>query len=137
MPARILLLLFASFLLTACEQPAPAPRNHVLQGAWLADDGTIFIFRPDGTFHGVDFRRREIWGNWVKLSNQRIGFQSLLHDSYYNPQYAIIDPDDANAMDYIVTGGNNFIRAKRIPATEAQFAVDLIIAPEIHRPERD
>ncbi len=137
MTARILLLLLASLLFTACEQPAAAPRHHVLQGAWLADDGTIFIFRPDGTFHGVDFRRREIWGNWVKLSDQRIGFQSLLHDSYYNPQYAIIDANDANAMDYIVTGGNNFIRAKRIPPTEAQFAVDLIIAPEIHRPEGD
>lgn len=62
--------------------------------------------------------------NSGKPSNERSGCQGLRHDSYHNPQYAII----ANAMDHIVTGGNNFISAKRSPPAEAQPTVRLIVA---------
>lgn len=37
-----------------------------------------------------------------------ICFQSLLHDSLDNPQYAEIDADDVNAMDYIVPARQAF-----------------------------
>jgi hypothetical protein len=110
--------------------------KHALEGGWLADDGTVFLFRPDGTFHGYDFRHREIWGNWVSLSKERIGFQSLLHDSFYNPQYALVDPTDKEQMDYIVTGGTHFIRAERISAGEADAAIQMVVKPRIHHPKR-
>lgn len=126
-----LTLVLAAFLLTACEPPRGA---HPLEGGWLADDGTVFVFRPDGTFHGIDWRKREIWGNWVTLSPSRIGFQSLLHDSFYNPQYAIINATNTARMDYIVTGGNNFIAARRVPPAEAEAAVRLVAEPQVQRP---
>ena len=126
-----LALVLAGFLLTACEPPRAA---HPLEGGWLADDGTVFVFRPDGTFHGIDWRKREIWGNWVTLSSSRIGFQSLLHDSFYNPQYAIINPTNSARMDYIVTGGNHFIGARRVTPDEADAAVRLVAEPQVHRP---
>jgi hypothetical protein len=103
----------------------------------LADDGTVFLFRPDGTFHGYDFRKREIWGNWVTLSNVRIGFQSLLHDSFYNAQYAILDATNRDRMDYIVTGGNHFIGAHRVTPEEAAAAVRLVVKSAVHRPKAD
>lgn len=124
----------AASWLAACQPPREA---HPLEGGWLADDGTVFVFRPNGTFHGIDFRKREIWGNWVTLSPARIGFQSLLHDSFYNPQYAIINATDPARMDYIVTGGNHFIGARRVDPQEAAAAVRLIAEPEVHRPQRD
>lgn len=127
-------LLLAVFLLAGCERPREA---HPLEGGWLADDGTIFVFRPDGTFHGIDWRKREIWGNWVTLSPARIGFQSLLHDSFYNPQYAIINATNTARMDYIVTGGDNFIRARRVDPQEAVAAVRLVVEPEVRRPGAD
>ncbi len=108
-----------------------------MEGGWLADDGTVFLFRPDGTFHGYDFRKREIWGNWVTLSNVRIGFQSLLHDSFYNPQYAILDATNRDRMDYIVTGGNHFIGARRVTPEEASAAVRLVVESALHRPAAD
>jgi hypothetical protein len=124
----------ASLLLAAC---APTRGGHPLEGGWLADDGTVFVFRPDGTFHGYDFRKREIWGNWVTLSDARIGFQSLLHDSFYNPQYAIIDATNRDRMNYIVTGGNHFIDARRVDPGEAAAAVRLVVEPAVHRPGDD
>ena len=113
---------------------APAPAEHVLVGAWLATDGTIFIFRADGTFHGFDCAHKEIWGSWVTLSASRVGFQSLLHDRSYRPQYAIIDKTDRDAMDYIITGGTSFIHAKRIPLTKAEDAVEVVVEPQVHQP---
>jgi hypothetical protein len=96
----------------------------------------VFLFRPDGTFHGYDFRYREIWGNWVALSEERIGFQSLSHDSFYNPQYAIIDPEDPEKMDYIVTGGTHFLSARRISIAEAEAATKVVVDQNIHYPKR-
>lgn len=113
---------------------APVPAEHVLAGAWLADDGTVFIFRADGTFHGFDYTHKEIWGNWVTLSPSRIGFQSLLHNASYLPQYAIIDKTDRDAMDYIVTRGSSFIHAKRIPLVKAEDAVEVVVEPQVQRP---
>lgn len=108
-------------------------RSHALIGAWKASDATIFVFRDDGTFHGLDWRKREIWGNWVELSPNRIGFQSLRHDSFYRPQYAVIG-GDKESMDYIVTGGTSFIHSERIPIKEAYTIIertlrDVIILP--------
>ncbi len=108
--------------------------SHIIEGGWLASDGTVFLFRADGTFHGFDFRRREIWGNWVTLSRDRVGFQSLLHDSYYAPQYAIIANNDTNQMNYIVTGGTNFIPAKRLSIEEAEASIKVVIDRTIHKP---
>ena len=123
-----------SLSFAACEPPRGA---HPLEGGWLADDGTVFLFRPDGTFHGYDFRKREIWGNWVTLSDARIGFQSLLHDSFYNAQYAILDATNRDRMDYIVTGGNHFIGAHRVTPEEAAAAVRLVVKSAVHRPKAD
>jgi len=128
---------FGLFLLmmAGCDRPAGSSfKYHPLNGAWLATDGTIFHFRDDGTFHGVNLNHREIWGNWVILSDRRIGFQSLLHDSYYRPQYAIIRESNKDEMDYIVTGGNRFILAERIPTEEAITTIEEIVAPQVHNP---
>lgn len=121
--------------LTSCEPPASRTSPHPLVGAWLASDGTIFDFRDDGTFHGIDFRKHEIWGNWVKLSETRIGFQSHLHTSFYHPQYAIIDRQSRDRMDYIVSDGNQFIQADRISREKAQAAIELLVEPNLPRPE--
>jgi hypothetical protein len=120
--------------LTAGCSPRAVQVPHVLEGAWLASDDTIFIFRPDGTFHGIDCNEREIWGNWVRLSDERIGFQSLLHDQFYDPQYAIINATNRARMDYIVTGGTGFIDAQRIPVSDASRRVETVIRAQIHRP---
>ena len=135
-PLRLLLLAATAMFLCSCDQAAMQGQRHPLVGAWLATDGTIFHFRDDRTFHGLDFRKREIWGNWVILSDSRIGFQSLLHDSFYDPQYAVIRKDDRNAMDYIVTGGTHFIPATRIDPSKADAAIELVIRPGLHLPEK-
>ena len=114
--------------------PETTPAVHALVGAWLATDGTVFIFRKDGTFHGFDFRPKEIWGNWVTLSATRIGFQSLLHNESYQPQYAIIDKSNKDSKDYIVTGGNSFIKAARPPVEKAEAAVEVVVEPQVHHP---
>jgi hypothetical protein len=131
----ILILCGSFFLLGACG-PAPQTRvnEHVFVGGWVAADGTLFHFRSDGTFHGADWRKKEIWGNWVMLSDQRIGFQSLLHDSFYNPQYAIINPKNKGSMDYIITDGTRFITARRISPDDAQKRINEIIEPQIIKP---
>lgn len=132
------LVALSSFSPAQNESPAPAaPPEHVLVGAWQASDGTVFIFRKDGTFHGYDFRKREIWGNWVTLSPSRIGFQSLLHDSFYRPQYAIIDKADKDTMNYIVTGGTTFIEATRLEVAKAEADVEAVVQPQIHQPGED
>lgn len=118
----------------SCDRPNFLSSHHRLVGAWLASDGTIFHFRSDGTFHGIDYRKREIWGNWVTLSNSRIGFQSLLHDSFYQPQYAIIREADSDKMDYIVTGGVHFIAASRIDPAKADAAIEMVVRPDVHVP---
>ena len=130
------LILFAVLLcLSACDlnRQSPAP-DHVLAGGWIADDGTIFLFRSNGSFHGVDCRNKEIWGNWVVLSDQRIGFQSLMHDSFYRPQYAIVNPKNKGSMDYIVTGGTRFIHARRISPEDAQGRIEAIVEPQVLKP---
>jgi hypothetical protein len=128
------------FFTASCERPVISPDalepKHALEGGWLANDGTVFLFRTDGTFHGYDFRKREIWGNWVSLSDVRIGFQSLLHDSFYNPQYAIIDIANKDRMDYIVTGGTHFIPAKRISTADAEAAIKVVVTQGIHHPQQ-
>lgn len=138
---RYHLLIFAGLMIalfSSCDQSreknSTSVSSHILEGGWLANDGTVFLFRADGTFHGFDFRKREIWGNWVTLSKDRIGFQSLLHDSYYSPQYAIIDKKDTNQMNYIVTGGTQFISAERLPIEEAEASIKVVIDRTIHNP---
>lgn len=124
------------FGVISCEKSNALEPSHLLEGAWQAEDGTLFHFRNDGTFHGIDFRKREIWGNWVTLSETRIGFQSLLHDSYYSPQYAVIDKSSKDQMDYIVTGGTHFLHATRIPTAKADAAIELVAGPGLHLPRR-
>ncbi len=138
---RYHLLIFVGLIITlfcSCDQSqkhqTTAVSSHILEGGWLASDGTVFLFRADGTFHGFDFRHREIWGNWVTLSKERVGFQSLLHDSYYAPQYAIIANNDTNQMNYIVTGGTHFISAKRLSIEEAEASIKVVIDRTIHKP---
>lgn len=108
-------------------------KSHKLVGAWKANDDTIFIFRNDGSFYGVDWREREIWGNWVELSSTRIGFQSLRHDSFYNPQYAVVS-DDEKSMSYIITGGTRFIKAQKIETREASAEIAKILEGKIILP---
>ena len=138
----LLLISIACSFLGACDQEDSSPgylsesdRIHPMQGGWLGADGTVFHFRNDKTFHGYDFRHREFWGNWVVLSDERIGFQSLMHDAFYNPQYAIVDAENEQKMDYIVTGGEHFISAKRIPDNEAVAAINLVIEKSLHSPK--
>ena len=131
-------LIFVSLILclSACHPPAtPGVPDHVLVGGWVADDGTIFLFRSDGSFHGVDWKKREIWGNWVGLSDQRIGFQSLMHSSFYNPQYAVINPKNKGSMDYIVSDGTRFISGRRIPPEDAQSRIEAIVEPQVLNPQ--
>lgn len=122
------------FVLNSYLSAEPPKREHALIGAWLSSDDTIFHFREDGTFHGIDFKKREIWGSWVTLSRTRIGFQSLLHSSYYAPQYAIINQEDKNKMDYIVSDGTSFISAVRIDPKKAQATIETMIQNRLHNP---
>jgi len=94
---------------------------HPLEGSWRSDDDTIFTFRHNGTFVGKDLRGILIWGNWVKIDGEKIGFQSLLHKSFYNPQYAV---STAEGMEYINSDSNNSIRAKKITESEASAGID-------------
>lgn len=90
--------------------------RHPLVGSWLATDDTIFTFRNDGTFVGKDCHGKLIWGNWARLDNDRIGFQSLRHKSFYKPQFAVATWD---GMKYAVSDGDRFIRAARISEADA------------------
>lgn len=111
-------------------------KSHKLVGAWKAADNTIFIFRENGSFHGVDWQAREIWGNWVELSPTRIGFQSLTHDNFYRPQYAVISTDE-NRMSYIITGGVRFITAERVDRKEAAAEIDRMLIGKIVLPSEE
>ena len=82
-------------------------------------------------------RGKEIWGNWVPLSEERIGFQTLMHKNYYRPQYAIIRKGDSDKMDYIVSDANYFIEAKRVPLEGAKQAVEILTAPGVIWPSVD
>lgn len=111
--------------LALAEGTQDSPRTkppHALAGAWLAEDGTVFRFRENGTFVGIDFRAREIWGSWVVLDDRRIGFQSLLNQSYYRPQFAVIaaKPDE---MDYSYSDRPGFIHAQRISDKDAEAII--------------
>lgn len=110
---------------------------HALVGAWQAEDKTVFLFRNDHSFHGIDFVGREIWGTWVELSDTRIGFQSLSYDSSYRPQYAIIRSEDSNQMDYINTGNISFTAAKRIEPEKAQIFIEMTATPLLHLPKKE
>jgi hypothetical protein len=143
MPKPTLMLALTSLALvtfSSCDFQTPAQEankpKHPMVGAWLATDGSIFDFRDDGTFHGIDSGKNEIWGNWVVLSPTRIGFQSLRRDSSYQPQYAIIGTGTPDEMDYIVAGGTDFIHAKRIPTDKANTAIDLVVEPQLHSPPK-
>jgi hypothetical protein len=136
---KSLALLCAIFVpLSSCSPPASDanPATHPLVGAWQAEDSTLFVFRSDHSFHGIDFRGREIWGTWVKLSEIRIGFQSLRYDNFYAPQYAIIRPGDPSQMDYINTGNPSFTAAKRTDVKKAEAAIELIAEPKVVLPKR-
>ncbi len=122
-------------LLVSCSPKDTAPAAHVLVGAWQAEDQTVFIFRDDHTFHGIDFRQIEIWGTWVKLSETRIGFQSLRYDGYYNPQYAIIHTNNFEQMDYINTGNPSFTAAKRIDLKKAEAFIEVTAEPKVLKPK--
>jgi hypothetical protein len=130
----------ALFSLNSCEKKEVMSQQvvsrHALEGGWLGDDGTVFLFKSDGTFHGYDMHNTEIWGNWVSLSDERIGFQSLMHNSYYAPQYAIVDTADNDQMDYIIAGGTSFIHAKRLSVDKAEAAIKTVVDPQIHHPKR-
>lgn len=129
-----LVCLVGAFIATADEAAAPEVaggaeagrtvqrETHPLIGAWLAEDGTVFRFRSDGTFVGIDYRAREIWGNWVKINDARIGFQSLFHRGQYPPQYAVIS-ENPNSMNYIYSNSDNFIKAERITDKDAETII--------------
>jgi hypothetical protein len=106
----------------AGTEQAVRRETHPLVGAWLATDGTVFRFREDGTFVGIDYRAREIWGNWVRVNESRIGFQSLFHRGQYAPQYAVIS-DNPNVMNYIYSQSDNFIKAERITDKDAEAII--------------
>ena len=98
---------------TGCVKVKPP---HPLVGSWKASDGTVFVFRKDGTFIGRDYVNRRIFGNWVELDGSRIGFQTLMHASAYAPQYAEITPD---GMRYAYSDGSRFVKAKRLGFAKA------------------
>jgi hypothetical protein len=133
--SSLLLGLAILFTLSGCTSSGRCvfAKSHTLVGAWKASDDTLFIFRNDGSFYGVDWKDHEIWGNWVQLSPKRIGFQSLRHDSFYNPQYAVISNNE-NVMNYIVTGGTRFIKAERITIKQAEAAVEKVLEGKIILP---
>lgn len=128
--------LFVAFSGCVSMPPNLYERKHALIGAWKATDGTIFVFRNDGTFHGIDWHHREIWGNWVTLAPNRIGFQSLTHDSYYLPQYAVIS-DHKNIMNYIITGGKRFIQAERITNIQAADEIEEVLVSKVILPNSE
>jgi len=99
--------------LSGCIKVKP---QHPLVGSWQASDGTVFVFRKDGTFVGRDYVNRRIFGNWVELDGSRIGFQTLMHTSAYAPQYAETTP---SGMRYAYSDGSRFVNAKRLSAAKA------------------
>jgi len=99
--------------LSGCIKVKP---QHPLVGSWQASDGTVFVFRKDGTFVGRDYVNRKIFGNWVELDGSRIGFQTLMHTSAYAPQYAETTP---SGMRYAYSDGSRFVNAKRLSAATA------------------
>jgi hypothetical protein len=126
-----------ALLLSGCAHVHPCrlfEADHLIEGAWQATDKTVFIFRHDGTFHGVDYRSREIWGSWVKLSDNRVGFHSLLYDRSYSPQYAVVDPEDRNHMDYIMTGKIKFIETHRMKLADAESFVAQAVSASVVMP---
>jgi hypothetical protein len=128
----------ALFAVISCNRDSTkSAAAHALVGAWQAEDKTVFLFRNDHSFHGIDFVGREIWGTWVELSDSRIGFQSLSYDSSYRPQYAIIRTEDSNQMDYINTGNISFTAAKRIEPEKAQIFIEMTATPMLHRPKKE
>jgi hypothetical protein len=135
---KLLLILALPIGYSGCVSSVSPPlaETHALVGGWKATDDTIFVFRNNGTFHGLDWHDREIWGNWVSLAPNRIGFQSLTHDSFYNPQYAVIS-EDKNIMNYIVTGGTRFIEAERIAIDEAETIIDKQLEGRVILPENE
>jgi hypothetical protein len=99
--------------LSGCIKVKPP---HPLVGSWEASDGTVFVFRKDGTFVGRDYVNRRIFGNWVELDGSRIGFQTLMHTSAYAPQYAETAP---GGMRYAYSDGSRFVNAKRLSGAKA------------------
>jgi len=111
---RILVLVLLCLIgVSGCVKVKPP---HPLVGSWKASDGTVFVFRKDGTFIGRDYVNRRIFGNWVELDGSRIGFQTLMHASAYAPQYAEVTPD---GMRYAYSDGSRFVKAKRLGFAKA------------------
>ena len=111
------------FVMPCCATDHPA---HKLAGSWEADDGTIFIFREDGTFIGRDYINRRIFGSWVALDPERIGFQSLMHAGVYLPQYAEVTP---RGMRYAYSDGSRFVDAV---AMDPSQALGLVLAARLN-----
>ena len=110
----VVVVLFSCLIgLSGCVKVKP---QHPLVGSWQASDGTVFVFRKDGTFVGRDYVNRRIFGNWVELDGSRIGFQTLMHTSAYAPQYAETTP---GGMRYAYSDGSRFVNAKRLSAAKA------------------
>jgi len=110
-------------LLSGCGNPGA---KHALVGAWEAADGTVFIFREDGTFTGRDYVNRRIFGSWVILDAERIGFQSLMHAGVYLPQYAEVTPQ---GMRFAYSDGSRFVEAVKMDPAEA---LDLTLAARLN-----
>lgn len=106
-------LFFCLIGLSGCVKVKPL---HPLVGSWEASDGTVFVFRKDGTFVGRDYMNRRIFGNWVELDGSRIGFQTLMHTSAYAPQYA---EATTRGMRYAYSDGSRFVNARRLNAAKA------------------
>jgi hypothetical protein len=96
--------------------------KHALVGCWQAEDSTVFVFRDDGTFIGRDFRGRRIFGNWVGLNKEQIGFQSLMHGSFYSPQYAEVT---SSGMRYAYSDSPGFIDALSVDPITADRQISL------------
>jgi len=130
----LLAILASTFLATYLLAPAKQP-HHALQGSWLASDKTIFSIRNNGTFVGKDLRGNLLWGNWVANDKDRNGVQSLLHKTFYAPQFAVLTPE---GMQYAASDQDWFIRATRITDEKAYAGIATatpLPAPESQKTE--
>jgi len=95
--------------------------KHALVGCWKAKDSTVFVFRNDGSFIGRDFHGRRIYGSWSALNERQIGFQSLFHTGFYDPQYAEVTQ---TGMRYAYADSSGFIECVSIDRDTAMKLVE-------------